>query len=509
MWQSNFGGYLWQVADKKSKTEYCHIASGSFVILICGLIVPRLMIGNFGSEVYGATASIAQFLSYITLLEGGIGGVARAALYKPLADNDTLAISKVQSEIQRFFRIVGYLFTVYVLIIASSFKYISHTDAIDWVTSFLLVLAISISTFGQYFVGISNAVLLQAAQKTYIPQLLNSLTVILNTIATVVLVKLNCNIITVKLVSSCIFVLRPVGLWIYVKRSYKLVPCKKTEEIQLKQKWVGLGQHLAYYLHSHTDIAVLTIFADLKAVAVYSVYNMVVAHMQNLAASFSTGMEALFGDMLAKEEHEKLHKTFSYYETLISVVSITLFSVCAVLIVPFVRIYTQGVADANYIQPLFGFLMILAAVLYCLRIPYHSVVIAAGRFKQTSWAAYGEAVINIVLSMLLVNWLGLSGVIIATVTATAFRFVFYVIYLSRNIIRRSVWLFVKRMCVNTAAFFAVFVVGSFAVAKLEMSNYLQWALGGAIVTAIAMAIVLLLNLIVYRNDLKQIRRRKK
>lgn len=278
-----------------------------------------------------------------------------------------------------------------------------------------------------------------------------------------------------------------------------MVPCKKTGEIYLKQKWEGLGQHLAFYLHSNTDIAVLTIFADLKAVAVYSVYNMVVAHMQNISVSFSTGMEALFGDMLAKEEHKQLHKTFSYYETLISVVTITLFSVCTVLIVPFIRIYTKGVADANYIQPVFAILMFLSAGLYCLRMPYHAVVIAAGHFKQTSWAAYGEAAVNIILSVTLVNRLGLCGVIIATVAATAFRFGYYVIYLSKNIINRSIWLFAKRMFANVLAFVAVFVVGSFAVAKIEMSNYLQWAIGGVIVTVIAFVIVIALNIIVYKK----------
>lgn len=495
--------------QKKAKLNIATSLLGQFVALICGLIVPRLMIRTFGSEVYGATTSIAQFLAYITLLEGGIGGVARAALYKPLADNDILAISKVQSEIQRFFRVVGYVFTAYVLIVACSFKYISHTEVLDWTTSFLLVLVISISTFGQYFIGISNAVLLQAAQKTYINQVLNSLTVILNTVGIVLLVKLDCSIITVKLVSSCIFILRPVILWLYVKRSYKLVKCKKTEEKHLKQKWEGLGQHLAYYLHSHTDIAVLTVFMDLKAVAVYGVYNMVIAHMQSLCTAFATGMEALFGDMLAKEEHEKLHKTFSYYETLISIVTITLFSVCAVLIVPFIKIYTKGVADVNYIQPVFAILMIVSASLYCLRSPYHCAVIAAGHFKQTSWAAYGEAAINIVFSIALVNWLGLCGVIIATVAATAFRFGYYVIYLSKNIMNRSIWLFAKRMCVNILAFVAVFVLGSLAVAKLEMHNYLRWATGGVIVTAIAFVIVMALNIIVYKNDLKQIWKRKR
>lgn len=59
------------------------------VAMLCGFVIPQLMISAFGSEAYGATSSITQFLAYITLLEGGIGGVARAALYKPLADHDT------------------------------------------------------------------------------------------------------------------------------------------------------------------------------------------------------------------------------------------------------------------------------------------------------------------------------------------------------------------------------------------------------------------------------------
>ncbi len=495
--------------QKKAKLNIATSLLGQFVALVCGLIVPRLMIGSFGSEVYGATASIAQFLSYITLLEGGIGGVARAALYKPLAENDALAISRVQSEIERFFRGVGYIFFAYVVVIACSFKYISHTEVLDWTTSFFLVMVISISTFGQYFIGISNSVLLQAAQKTYITQVINSLAVILNTVGIVVLVKLNCSIITVKLVSSCIFILRPIAMRLYVKRCYKLVSCKKTDEKHLEQKWDGLGQHIAYYLHSHTDIAVLTLFVNLKAVAVYAVYNMVIAHMQSLCTAFATGMEALFGDMLAKKEHEKLNKTFSYYETMISVVTITLFSVCAVLIVPFIKIYTKNVADADYIQPVFAILMIISTVLYCLRTPYHCIVIAAGHFKQTSWAAYGEAVINILLSILLVNWLGLCGVIIATVAATAFRLGYYVIYLAGNIVNRSVWLFVKRVCVNGLAFAGVFVAGSLAVANLEMNNYLQWAIAGVIVTAIALAVVLLLNFLTYKNDVMQLKLRRK
>ena len=55
------------------------------VTLACGILIPHMLISTYGSEAYGISVSITQFLSYISLLEGGIGGVARAERYQPLA----------------------------------------------------------------------------------------------------------------------------------------------------------------------------------------------------------------------------------------------------------------------------------------------------------------------------------------------------------------------------------------------------------------------------------------
>lgn len=43
------------------------------VAIICGLILPRLIISTFGSDVNGLINSITQFLGYIILLEAGVG----------------------------------------------------------------------------------------------------------------------------------------------------------------------------------------------------------------------------------------------------------------------------------------------------------------------------------------------------------------------------------------------------------------------------------------------------
>ncbi len=487
--------------QKRAKLNIFVSLGTQIITLLCGLIVPRLMIGAFGSEAYGATSSIAQFLAYITLLEGGIGGVARAALYKPLAENNIEKISEIISALKRFFKIIAYIFVIYVLFLAVFFNRIANENSFDWLFTFMLVCVISISTFAQYFIGISYAVLIQADQKTYITNYISVATTILNTVCIIVLVGLNCNLIIVKLVSSCVFVLRPILMWIYVKQKFGLIKCKTKGKDILPQKWTGLGQHIAFFLHSNTDIAILTVLSNLSMVAIYSVYYMIVSHIQSLTSSFSAGMEALFGDMIAKKEYNNLNKTFDYYDILISTVTVILFSSTAVLIIPFVTIYTADVADMDYIRPLFSFLLVLSSILYCVRLPYHAVVIAAGHFKQTKVAAYGEVLINVVLSIVLVLNFGLIGVAIGTLVATLFRLIYYAIYLSKNIFNRAIGLFVKRFLVNVVAFSFSYIIGDVVISVMNYDNYLSWAICGVVVIFISAIITLLINFIVYGKEL--------
>lgn len=470
------------------------------ITLLCGLIVPRMMLSAFGSEVYGATSSITQFLAYISLLEGGVGGVARAVLYKPLAENDLKTISAIMAEIKRFFRVIGFLFAGYVLIIACGFRSISGMEQLDWITTFVLVIVISLSTFGQYFIGISNSVLLQAAQRSYITNLVNIVGTIVNAVSVCILVYLKCDIITVKLVSSVVYVMRPVALWLYVRRKYEIVAVQKSSTVYLKDKWSGMAQHIAYFLHSNTDVVVLTCLADLKAVAVYSVYHMVTANIQNLTTSFVSGMESMFGDMLAKQEHETLHKTFGYYEMIVSVVSVILFSTTAVMILPFVGLYTRGITDTNYQEPVLAMFLTLSCLLYCLRMPYHSMVIAAGHFRQTRTASYLEAAINIGLSVLLVNGYGLPGVALATMLATGFRFAYYAVYLSKHIFFHKARNFLYRMIVNCVSFGLSVAAGTALRSFFTFSSYLMWAVCCGLCALLTALITVITNGLFFRSD---------
>jgi O-antigen/teichoic acid export membrane protein len=213
-------------------------------------------------------------------------------------------------------------------------------------------------------------------------------------------------------------------------------------------------------------------------------------------------MESVFGDMIAKKEHKQLHEAFDAYEALISVVSVILFSVTAALIVPFVRIYTAGITDANYYHPVFAILITCAAFLYCVRTPYHSTVMAAGHFKQTRVAAYGETIINIGLSVLLVGKLGLAGVAIGTVVSTAFRYGYYIVYLSKHILQRSCKKAFMRIGVNMFAIVLSALAGYGIYTWINQDGYLWWAVSGAIATTLAVLITLGLNTVFYRKQMR-------
>ncbi len=469
------------------------------VTLICGLIVPRIMLRAFGSEANGAVSSIAQFLAYISLLEGGIGGVARASLYKPLADGDYSTVGSVMFEIQRFFRIIGLLFAGYVVILACSFSYISRIQCFDWLNTAILVVVISISTLGQYFIGITYSIVIQASQRVYITDGLAAITTVLNTAVVLMLVHFGCNLIVVKLASSIVFIIRPYLMMIYVRRKLGITAQGEKGTGYLNQKWTGLGQHIAYFLHSNTDVSVLTIFRDLKLVSVYSVYHMVVYQIQNITVSFSSGLESLFGEMQAKHEANTMRRTFDLYETMISIVSTVLFGTALGMIVPFVRIYTAAITDANYIEPLFGTLLIIASILFCWKLPYQAAVHSAGHYKQTRMGAYGEALINIVVSIVLVIWLGLVGVAIGTILATLFRLLYYVVYLKKNILYREIGAFFLRQAVNTVNLAVLFVLGQILNHYVEINKFMKWIPWATAFFAVAAGITLVINYVFYRN----------
>ena len=471
------------------------------VTTCCGLITPRVLIGAFGSDAYGIAVSITQFLSYITLLEGGIGGVARAELYGPLARNDTQQIGSVYYAVKRFFNYVAIAFLGYSVVLGLVYHDLARVTAFSRTYIFLLVMTISLSTLAKYMGGLANLTLIVADKKQYVNNYISIGITLANTICIVLLVFLQCDLIWVKLGSSLVFVVRPLLYTYYVKRHYRL-PKKVSAHSELKQKWTGMGQHFAYFLHKNTDVVLLTLLADIRYVAVYSVYNMVISSIRSIAEAFTGGMEAVFGNLIAKGKTVELQKTYRKYQSLMTVTTLVLFNCTGILIVSFVRLYTRGVTDADYIQPAFAFVFLLAEAVNCLALSSSTLPVAANHLRQTKRGAYGEAIVNLLLSCLLIRWNPLLGVAIGTLAATIFRAIYYMVYSAKIILHLPIHSILLPFLGSLVLLCGVILCGSAAIKWIVIENYFQWFVCG-VVTFVTICLPTLMVAHMYFRRLKK------
>ena len=471
------------------------------VTLICGFVMTKAILMFYGSSINGLVASITQFLGFISFLEMGIGPVIQSNLYKPLAQNDTIQISKIVKSSEKFFRRIAYIFVVYIIILCFVFPRVINSDYTFLFTA-SLVLIISISSLAQYYFGMTYQLLLNADQKGYVQITLQWITLLVNTGLCILLMNFGVSIHVVRLVTAAIYVFRPLFLCLYVRKHYSIDKQITYDVDPIKQKWNGFAQHLSAVVVDNTDVAVLTVMSSLKNVSVYTVYYSVVYGITQVIMTTVNGLEAMWGNMLANEEWDTLRESFSFTEWLVHTMVTVIFVAAGLLITPFVLVYTSGVTDANYNQPLFGALLIAAFAMQCYRVPYFRIIKAAGHYKETQNGAFITMGLNIIISILFVKKFGLIGVAIGTLVALIFHTCYFAVYLTKQILQRKITYFLKHLFVD-----AVIAIISVLLVELYIGTadgYLTWIIMAIKVTASVAGVSLIGNLIFYNKQLRKL-----
>lgn len=482
---------------RKIRTNLIVSVIYQFVAISCGFVLPRLILERFGSEVNGLQQSITQFLGIITFLDMGLGQVTRSALYAPLSRKDNVLISRIMASGGKFYRriaktLVGYvvlLMIVYPLLVDQSF---------DWVFTATLIGAMAFSSFAQYYFGVINEQLLHADQKSYVIYLVQIFSHLVNLLACVFMIRKGCSIHAVKLITSVVFLGKPLFYLVYVRKHYSIDHKICYTEEPIAQKWSGMAQHISAVVLDGTDSIVLTLFSTLSNVSIYSVYYMVISGVQTFYQSAAVGIQSAAGAVWAGNDSQKIQKMFTKAELGLHTVTVFLFSCVGILIVPFVRVYTNGLTDARYIQPLFALILVIAYGIRCLRTPYNIWILAAGHFKQTQRCHIIAAVLNLVLSIFAVSYYGLIGIAVGTLVAMCYQTAWMTGYAVRNLVKRSASHVIKQYLVDVVT--VVIACAATSWIKLGDVSYIGWLIMAIKVTAIVAVCVAGTTMVFYKRE---------
>ena len=489
----------------KSKVTLINIISSltlQVVTVISGFIIPKIILTNFGSSVNGLVSSLNQFLSYITLIEGGITGVVLANLYKPLVDHDNKKISAVLVTAKKFFNKIGYLFIAYSIGVAVVYPILSK-EGFSWSFVASLTVVLSLNLLIQYLFSLSFRVLLQADKKLYVISFTQIVITVCNIACAFFSVKIYPSIHLLKLLTGLLYIIQPLVYGYFVKKHYSINWGTEPDDNLLKERWNGFAINCAAFIHNSTDITILTIFTNLATVSIYGVYTLVTNGLNGLFAAVFRAIAPTVGQAYAKGDEHELNKKLDLFEFITFISVYFCFTLSGLLITPFVQLYTNGITDVDYIQPIFGVLIVMAEGLYLMKEPHLDLSYSANKFKELSVPAFVEAGINILVSIILVHKLGLIGVAIGTIAGMTYRMAYQIYFTTKIVKNRKQWIFYKKLL--AFSFVTLIGVAICHFVPLTEITVWNWVLHAFFYALIFGVLYLILSLLLFKKDVRYLK----
>lgn len=443
--------------------------------MVMGFITPRLMILYYGSQVNGLIVSVTEFLTYFKMVEAGLAAAAIAALYKPLADGDNAKISGVVSAARQFYQKAGWLFCGLTLAFSVAYPFVVPVCDLSGVrlsalSEMLLILAMGISGALEFFTLSRYRVLLTADQKTYVVSLTSMASLLLSTALIVVLPYLGADVIMVRLAASLTLLLRSVILNRYTARNYPNVNAWATpDKAALAKRWDALYNELTEVFQQGAGVILASLITrDAGILSVYGLYHMVTVGLWGVLKMGTTGIYSIFGNLLVSGSKPAFRAAYRDFECLYHMICAVLFGAAAVLIVPFVTLYTHGVVDVNYNVPLLGLLVVSEAVSTHGYIPMNLMISSSGLFREVRWHCIWQVTTTVVIGGLL-GLLGLRygvemsvcGILVGVILGNLVRTGFFLGFVPKSITGlpwRESLKRILRMAVTTAVIAAPYLL---------------------------------------------------
>ncbi len=478
-------------------------ASNQMVVFIVGFIVPHYMLKYYGSEINGLLSSITQFIGYFNIVEAGLSGAAIYSLYKPLAESNYKEISCIVVATRNFYYRSGVLFLGLLLILSIIYPTQIKVDGISNYEMTFLIIILGMSGILEFFTLGKYRAILTADQKLYIISIASIIYQVINTAIFVFLAVNRVGIFYLKLFSMSAIFIRCFILYYFCRKQYYYIDyfvCPNYKA--LNKRWDALFLQVLGVIHSGSPIILATIFTNLKQVSVYTINNMIIGGIQGIIGIFTNGLSSSFGDIIARNQKETLKRAYTEFEFAFYSLITIIYSVSMVMLIPFVKIYTGSVTDINYADPKLGFLFVLNAFLYDIKIPQGMLIISAGQYRETRVQTTLQGLIAILGGILLAPKFGLYGILSASVISNLYRAIDLLFYVPKHITSLSVSQTLKHVWYIPMQFLVI-VFSGFCFIR-DVNNYMQWFFSALYMTAYSVVIVGLTGIIFNRKEVYHI-----
>ncbi len=500
---------LAQLSDKNRISLYN--ALSAFGLTLCngllGIISTHFIITYFGSDFNGLNSTANQIVNILLLLEGGFTLASNVALFSPVTQNDYKTINGILVATRQKFHQIGYVFLALGVIASLVFaKIVNSALTKPFIISITLMTVIP-TAFNLYYATIYK-VLLQAQQKEYIINFITMLTVSGGHIANIIAIIFGCPMWTVRFITMFFALVNSIFIADFVKRKNVFLDLKIEPRIDLI---TGTGDVLAQKItgvvYNSAPIVFLAIspIGGTMLASVYAVYNSVLVMIKSLLHAIIDAPRLSFGQMLAEHDKEYIWPIFAQYEYIAFLAIFVLLTTTYKLILPFVRLYTNGINDIKYEDALIALLMVLTSSVEMFHIPSGHLINMAGKFRISRNFQVLVCIILVLLMLLGGNVWGVYGMLGAILVAAILLAVLETGYVHVFLFRGKIGQLVRRIVPLLIAGICVCETERFVTMKVE--SYASFMLYGVVLVLFNSLVAIVVSILFNREELELILRR--
>lgn len=406
-----------RIANAKRNIRYGYI--NTLVSLFLKFLTRTVFIYTIGVTYLGVNGLFTNILSVLSLADLGISTALNFSLYKPVAQKDIQKIKALMQIFRKAYSIIAIVIAIlglsllpFLSIFIKNPIGITHSELVLYYLLFLF------NTVSTYFVSYKYS-LANADQRNYIETNFQTATILVTSLVQVAVLLIFKSFLFYLLSATVIELFHKILVNIYLNKRYPYLSeqvernLTKEELIPIKRNIKALVFHKIGSVAVHqTDNILISTFIDVSTVGIVSNYVLV---MHSITSFINIAFNALvsgLGNLVATEDLERQYTIFKVYR-FVGFWLYGFFSISfALLLSPFIHIWL-------------GKEMVLASgVIYVILIDYyikgHRIVVnnfktAAGVFDQDKYISLLQAIVNVVVSIVLVLRIGLIGIYIGTV----------------------------------------------------------------------------------------------
>ena len=234
-------------------------------------------------------------------------------------------------------------------------------------------------------------------------------------------------------------------------------------------------------------------------------YKLIITQLESILNIISNGFNFILGQTFQTDK-ELFKDGIDLFESLYSSIAFAVFATALFLFLPFMKLYTKGVNDINYIDYKLAVLFVAIALLTAARLPMLKTIHYAGHFKLTTPQTIIETIINLIVSLVGVFFWGVYGVLLGTVVALLYRTNDVIIYSNVKLLHRSSLKTYLIYLINIIIFLLLQAIFNILFSKWEINSYWDFMGIGSIALVIALVLSIGMQFIVFSRNRKTLKK---